>query len=540
MARTVRGRYYPANEIQLPMSRTPLMLVILDGWGYRKETEGNAIALAETPVFDELWSRYPHSLLEASGHAVGLPEGQMGNSEVGHLNIGAGRVVWQSVTRIDRAIADGTFFQNRVLLDAVGHAKDNGTRLHLIGLVSDGGVHSVDRHYSALIELARREGIGKEQLALHAILDGRDKPPTTGIYFLEALQEKFEQEGIAFITNVIGRYFAMDRDKRWQRVAKAYDLYVLGRGEPVEDPIEAVRASYEKNVTDEFVEPILVCDENEQPLATLRDGDSVIFFNFRADRMRQIVMSLSDPDFKGFMRGPLPNLHIVTMTEYDERFKLPFAFQPQVMTNILGEVLSRQGLRQLRIAETEKYAHVTYFFNGGEETPFPLEQHMLVPSPKVATYDLKPEMSAPKVAEVVLEKVNADAADVVVVNFANADMVGHSGLLDKTIEACQAIDVCLGKIRKALEKKGGTLLITADHGNAEMKSTMGTREFTSHTLNPVPFILAGPGLEDVTLRERGALCDIAPTILQLLDIPQPEEMDGHSLLSERHSLVGSA
>ena len=522
------------------MSKTPLMLVILDGWGYREETEGNAVALAKTPVFDELWSRYPHSLLEASGHAVGLPEGQMGNSEVGHLNIGAGRVVWQEVTRIDRAIADGTFFQNRVFLDAVGHAKNNGTRLHLVGLVSDGGVHSVDRHYFALLELARSEGIGKEQLAFHAILDGRDKPPTTGIYFLETLQEKFEQEGVAFITSVIGRYFAMDRDKRWQRVAKAYDLYVLGRGEPVEDPLEAVRASYEKDVTDEFVEPILVCDENEQPLATLRDGDSVIFFNFRADRMRQIVTSLSDPGFKGFMRGPLPNLHIATMTEYDERFKLPFAFPPQVMTNILGEVLSKQGLRQLRIAETEKYAHVTYFFNGGEETPFPLEQHMLVPSPKVATYDLKPEMSAPQVAEVVVEKLNADAADVVVVNFANADMVGHSGLLDKTIEACQAIDICLGKIRETLEKKGGTLLITADHGNAEMKSTMGTREFTSHTLNPVPFILAGPGLEDVTLRERGALCDVAPTILQLLNIPQPEEMDGHSLLSERHSLVGSA
>lgn len=516
------------------------MLVILDGWGYREETEGNAIALAKTPVYDELWSRYSHSLLDASGHSVGLPEGQMGNSEVGHLNIGAGRVVWQEVTRIDRAIADGTFFQNEVFLGTMGHAKNNGTRLHFVGLVSDGGVHSVDRHYLALIEMARREGINKEQLAFHAILDGRDKPPTTGIYFLETLQEKFEQEGIAFTASVIGRYFAMDRDRRWQRVAKAYDLYVLGRGEPVEDPLEAVKASYEKDVTDEFVEPILVCDKDEQPLATMRDGDSVIFFNFRADRMRQIVTALSDPDFKGFMRGPLPNLHIATMTEYDERFKLPFAFPPQVMTNILGQVLSKQGLRQLRIAETEKYAHVTYFFNGGEEKPFPLEQHMLVPSPKVATYDLKPEMSAPQVAEVVIEKINADAADVVVVNFANADMVGHSGLLDKTIEACQAVDVCLGKIRETLEKKGGTLLITADHGNAEMKSTMGTREFTSHTLNPVPFILAGPGLEDVTLRERGALCDVAPTILQLLGIPQPEEMDGHSLLSERHSLVGSA
>ncbi len=523
------------------MSKRPLVLAILDGWGYREEREGNGVALADTPVFDNLWSKYPHCLLDACGYAVGLPEGLMGSSEVGHLNMGAGRVVWQDITTIDRAIADGSFFTNEVLLNAVRAAKANSKRLHLVGLTSDGGVHSVDRHYMALIDMAVREGFSGEQLVFHAILDGRDKPPTTGVYFLEALQEKFEQVGAGFIASVIGRYYAMDRDKRWQRLARAYDLYVMGRGEPTQDPVEAVRASYENDVTDEFVLPIIVTDADEKPLATMRDGDSVIFFNFRADRMRQIVAMLSEPDFNEFMRGPVPKLNIAGMTEYDEKLSVPYAFASVPMTNILGEVLSKNGLKQLRAAETEKYAHVTFFFNGGEEQPYPGERRELVPSPKVATYDLKPEMSASQVADVVVHSLMEEIDDVIIVNFANADMVGHTGLLDKTIEACEAVDKSLGRIWEALGERSGIILITADHGNAEMKSTQGTREFTSHTLNPVPFILAGAGLEGLELKERGALCDIAPTILQIFGIDKPAEMDGNSLLlSELPSPVNCA
>ena len=522
------------------MSKRPLVLAILDGWGYSEEREGNSIALAHTPVFDMLWSKYPHSLLAASGHAVGLPEGLMGNSEVGHLNIGAGRVVWQEITTIDRAIADGSFFTNEVLLNAVRAAKANSKQLHLVGLTSDGGVHSVDRHYMALIDMAVREGITGDQLVFHAILDGRDKPPTTGVYFLEALQEKFDDVGTGFIGSVIGRYYAMDRDKRWQRLAKAYDLYVMGRGEPTEEPIEAVKASYENDVTDEFVLPIIVTDEDEKPRATMCEGDSVIFFDFRADRMRQIVAVLSDQKFNEFMRGPLPKLNIAAMTEYDERLTVPYAFSSVPMANILGEVLSKNGIKQLRAAETEKYAHVTFFFNGGEEKPYPGERRELVPSPKVATYDLKPEMSASQVADFVVHSLNEKIDDVIIVNFANADMVGHTGLLDKTIKACETVDKCLGRILEALGERQGIILITADHGNAEMKSTQGTREFTSHTLNPVPFVLAGAGLEGAELKERGALCDITPTILQILGIDKPVEMDGSSLLrSELPSLVGS-
>ncbi len=511
------------------MTRRTTMLTILDGWGYREERENNAIAMADTEAFSRLWREYPHTTLQASGRAVGLPEGQMGNSEVGHLNIGAGRVVWQDITRIDRAIEDGSFFKNQVLLDLIDHVRKNNSRLHFIGLVSDGRVHSSDVHYKALLELAERRKLHGSQVAYHCILDGRDKPPTTGIEFVRQLHRMTAEAKTGVIASVVGRYYAMDRDNRWDRVKKAFDLFVRGRGRKFRDPVEAVRQSYANDKTDEFMLPAVIVDENDQPVAPVRDGDAVFFFNFRSDRMRQMLRAFSLKDFDKFPRDRRPDVMMATMTEYEAGQKPPFVFKRAEIRNTLGEVLGNNGLTQLRIAETEKYAHVTYFFSGGVEKPLPGEKRILVPSPRIPTYDLQPEMSAPQVADHVVKAIEMREFDLIVCNFANLDMVGHTGSLPRTIEAVEAVDRCIGRIYEAMHKTDGILLITADHGNAEEKDDTG--QSTTHTTNPVPFILIGSGYREAGLRRGGALCDIAPTILEILDIPKPQEMDGQSLLA---------
>jgi len=504
------------------------MLTILDGWGYREERENNAIAMADTEVFTRLWEEYPHTTLNACGRAVGLPDGQMGNSEVGHLNIGAGRVVWQDITRIDVAIEDGSFFENKVLLDLINHVKRNNTRLHFIGLLSDGRVHSSDTHYKALLKLAEQNDLYGTQVAYHCILDGRDKPPTTGIGFVLQLRKMLAEAKVGVIASVVGRYYAMDRDNRWERTRQAYDLFVHGKGRKFRDPVEAVQQSYVNGTTDEFVLPAVIVNDENQPVATIRDGDAVFFYNFRSDRMRQIVRAFSLKNFNEFPRGDRPGTMLATMTQYEKDQLPPHAFSRTAMHNTLGEVLGNNNLKQLRIAETEKYAHVTYFFNGGAEKPFPGEERILVPSPKVATYDLQPEMSAYEVADKVVEAIEKEEFNVIICNFANTDMVGHTGSLPRTIEAVETVDSCVGRVWEAMNGKNGVLLITADHGNAEVKDESG--RCTAHTTNPVPFILAGAGFEDAKLRGGGALCDIAPTILDILGIAPPPEMDGRSLL----------
>ncbi len=508
----------------------PLLLMILDGWGINPHRENNAVALAAPPVMGRLLSDYPSSELNASGMAVGLPEGQMGNSEVGHMNIGAGRVVYQDLTRITRAIQDGSFFRNDVLLDCLARTRDSGGRLHLAGLLSDGGVHSHNTHLYALLELARREGIG--EVFVHCFLDGRDTPPRSGSGYVAELESEMTRLGIGRIATVTGRYYAMDRDNRWERVEKAFRAMVDGEGLFFADAAGAVSASYAEDVTDEFVLPS-VMTEGDSPVGTLRDGDGFVFFNFRSDRAREITRALTDQDFSGFRRSARPALAAyVCMTEYDETFGLPIAFRTEELKNILGEVVSLAGLRQLRIAETEKYAHVTFFFNGGNETPFPGEDRVLVPSPKeVATYDLKPEMSAFGVAEELVKRVNEDIYHFIVLNFANADMVGHTGSLEAAIRAVAAVDDCVGRVVNAVLSRGGSLLITADHGNAENMADESGNPHTAHTCNPVPLLLVDESRRNIRLR-RGILADIAPTILQLLGIPQPAEMTGVSLLSE--------
>ncbi|MDD3294360.1 MAG: 2,3-bisphosphoglycerate-independent phosphoglycerate mutase [Geobacteraceae bacterium] len=508
----------------------PLLLMILDGWGINPHRENNAVALAAPPVMGRLLSDYPSSELNASGMAVGLPEGQMGNSEVGHMNIGAGRVVYQDLTRITKAIQDGSFFRNDVLLDCLARTRDSGGRLHLAGLLSDGGVHSHNTHLYALLELARREGIG--EVFVHCFLDGRDTPPRSGSGYVAELESEMTRLGIGRIATVTGRYYAMDRDNRWERVEKAFRAMVDGEGLFFADAAEAVSASYAEDVTDEFVLPS-VMTEGDSPVGTLRDGDGFVFFNFRSDRAREITRALTDQNFTGFRRSARPALAAyVCMTEYDETFGLPIAFRTEELKNILGEVVSLAGLRQLRIAETEKYAHVTFFFNGGNETPFPGEDRVLVPSPKeVATYDLKPEMSAFGVAEELVKRVNEDIYDFIVLNFANADMVGHTGSLDAAIRAVSAVDACVGRVVNAVLSRGGSLLITADHGNAENMADESGNPHTAHTCNPVPLLLVDDSMRNIRLR-RGILADIAPTILKLLGISQPDEMTGVSLLSE--------
>ncbi|CAA7599680.1 phosphoglycerate mutase (2,3-diphosphoglycerate-independent) [Acididesulfobacillus acetoxydans] len=508
----------------------PLLLMILDGWGYSAENRGNAIAQAKIANFRRLEENYPRTLLAASGTAVGLPAGQMGNSEVGHLNIGAGRVVYQELTRIFKAIAEGGLSKNPVLREAMQGAKTSGKALHLMGLVSDGGVHSHIEHLFALLDMAKE--LGLSEIYIHAFLDGRDVLPQSAKDYLGRLENKLRQLGVGRIASVSGRYYAMDRDHRWERVEKGYRALASGMGETAAGALAAVDKSYDKRVTDEFVEPTVILDAQGDPVGKIKEGDSVIFFNFRADRARELTRAFVDETFTGFDRGAHPRVHFVCLTEYDVTIQAPVAFPPQNLEKTLGEVLSREGIKQLRIAETEKYAHVTFFFNGGVEQPMPGEERCLIPSPKVPTYNLQPEMSAPEVTRELLRRLEENLYDVIILNFANPDMVGHTGVFDATIQALEAVDRCIGDIEQVVRRQGGTLLITADHGNAEAKIDLETGlPLTAHTTNPVPFILVDERYRGRSLREGGALCDIAPTILELLRISQPPEMTGKSLLA---------
>jgi len=515
----------------MPMNKPkPCLLMILDGWGIGSAGEGNAVHLARTPFLDELVTRYPNTRLQCAGPAVGLPEGIMGNSEVGHLNIGAGRIVYQDLLRIDRAIADGSFFRNEIFTTVMSTVRERGSALHLLGLVSDGGVHSQLDHLLALVDMADKKGL--KRVFVHAILDGRDTPPDSGVGYLTRLQEHLNAGGCGKIATVCGRYYAMDRDSRWERVEKAYRLYVQGKGRAVLNPIAAVTDSYLREETDEFVKPMVVTDENDVPLTMVAEGDGVIFFNFRADRAREITRALTVPDFDGFRREVVPNLcGYVCMTLYDEKLTLPVAYPQVRLTGLLGEAISLNGLRQLRIAETEKYAHVTYFFNGGEEKPFRFEDRCLIPSPReVATYDLKPEMSAAEVTAALIERLTSNRYDLIVLNFANMDMVGHTGILEAAVKACETVDRCVSQIVERVAGMGGVTMITADHGNSEKMIDERGGAHTAHTLNPVPFILVDDSRRGVDLRP-GVLADIAPTILDIMGIEKPPEMTGTSLLA---------
>ena len=504
--------------------RRPVVLVVLDGWGYRAEREGNAVALADTPCWSALWARAPRTLLDASGLAVGLPAGQMGNSEVGHLNLGAGRVVMQDLVRINAAIADGSFFRIPAFIAACDHVRRTGGTLHLTGLLGDGGVHASDDHLYALIDLAERERVGR--VAIHALLDGRDTPPMSALGFMSKLVA--QAEGRARIASLGGRYFGMDRDRRWDRVKLWWDASVRGDGPAVVDPVAAIRAAYERGLTDEFIPPVVVAEQGI-PVAPLRDGDAVICFNFRSDRMRQMVRALTDPSFDGFDRTGAPWTPVVTMTSYDQTFDLPLAFPPFSMARIVAEVLSERGLTMFRTAETEKYAHVTYFFNGGNEVPYPGEERLLVPSQKVATYDLMPEMSAAGVTDVLCGAIEQRAHDFILCNYANGDMVGHSGSLPATVRAVETVDRCLVRVIASAEQAGARLLITADHGNCELMIDPATGgPHTAHTTNPVPLVVVDPE-GDRPLREGGALCDVGPMVLAMLGVEQPAEMTGTDL-----------
>ena len=506
----------------------PLALIIIDGWGYSAVREGNAIALAETPYYDELLDNYPHTLLEASGTRVGLPPGIMGNSEVGHLNIGSGRVIRMDVSRVDYEISTGEFFNNPVLVLTMDSLKRSGKKLHLLGLISDGQVHSSLEHLYALLRMAQRHGL--QQVFIHCFLDGRDTPPSSAIQYLTQLQKQIDETGCGQIASVIGRYYAMDRDKRWERTKRAYDLLVNGEGEKAFAAIEAVKTFYERGITDEFVEPISIVTPAGDPLATIEEGDGVVFFNFRPDRARQLTRALAVPGFHDFPIERRPHVHFVCFTLYDRTLGLPIAFGPNEHRNVLAEVWGEDAVHNFRLAETEKYAHVTYFFNGGVEKEYPCERRLLVPSPKIATYDLQPEMSAFKVTKELLKAIEANETSIFVVNFANPDMVGHTGKLDKTIEACQHIDICLGWITKAVRQARGITLITADHGNAEQMINLETGQpHTAHTSNPVPFHLIDDASRGLELRAGGALEDVAPTILAILNIRPPKEMTGRDL-----------
>ncbi|MDI3316612.1 MAG: 2,3-bisphosphoglycerate-independent phosphoglycerate mutase [Bacillota bacterium] len=504
--------------------------MVLDGWGIRRSARGNAILAARTPVMDRLWRDYPHTRLDASGEAVGLTAGQMGNSNVGHLTIGAGRIVWQDLVRIDRAIREGSFFTNPVLRQVMEETRASGHVLHLLGLLSDGGVHSHIRHLLALLEMAAR--VGLRQVCVHAFLDGRDTPPRSAEPFLREAQEKAESLGFPGIATVSGRYYAMDRDRRWERTERAYRALVEGRGLTAPDPVAALHAAYERGEGDEFVQPTVVTPErlDGRPLGRIRPGDGVIFFNFRADRARQLTHALTDAHFDPFPVERL-DLRFVTMTRYEEGLALPVAFPKPDLADTLGELVARAGGRQLRIAETEKYAHVTYFFNGGEERQFEGEDRILVPSPKVATYDLKPEMSAPEIAERLRGALAAREYRLVVLNFANADMVGHTGDFDAAVRAVETVDGCVGEVVEAALERQGAVLVTADHGNAEEMLDEATGQpHTAHTSNPVPFIAVVPGEKPRELAP-GGLRDVAPTALGLLGLPRPEAMEGRDLLA---------
>jgi len=505
------------------MTGRPLVLTILDGWGYSAAIEGNAIAAARKPNYDRLLREYPNTLVHTSGPFVGLPEGQMGNSEVGHLNIGAGRVVFMDVTRIDRMISSGDFFRDPTLLAAMRHARSsqgNGRRLHLMGLLSDGGVHSMNTHLYALLEMAKKEEVS--DVCIHCFMDGRDTPPESGAGFVEALQREMRRIGVGRIATVSGRYYAMDRDKRWERIERAQFAMTAGAGEKSTDPVAAVKRSYERGITDEFIEPVTIVDSRHDPVGLIRADDACIFYNYRADRGRQMTEALT-------MRAPFtPPLHFTTMTQYDKSFTVPFVLPKEHPNNILANVMAAENWKNLRIAETEKYAHVTYFFNGGNEKPYPGEEREMIASPQVATYDLAPEMSAAGVAETAIKAIDRRGFDVIVMNFANADMVGHSGRFEPTVKAVETVDSCLGGIYEALRRAGGRWIITADHGNAETMIDPVTKgPHTYHTTNPVPFIVVDA--DKLGLRPGGALQDIAPTILGMLRVGQPKEMTGRDL-----------
>ena len=500
------------------------MLMILDGFGDNKNKEGNAIKIANTPNIDKLMKKYPNTDIFTSGLHVGLPEGQMGNSEVGHTNIGAGRIVYQELTRITKSIEDGDFFSNSELVGAIENCKKNHSKLHVMGLLSDGGVHSHVRHLYAILELAKRKDF--EDVYVHCFLDGRDTPPASGEGFIAELEKKMEEKGVGKIASITGRFYAMDRDKRWERVQKAYDALVNGIGEKYASATQAIEDSYQKEIFDEFVLPTLICN-NDEPIATIGANDSVVFFNFRPDRAREITRSLVDKEFTGFERKYFP-LYYVCFTNYDDTIEnVHIVFKKDEIKNTFGEIISKKGLTQLRIAETEKYAHVTFFFNGGEEKQYKGEDRILIPSPKVETYDLKPEMSAIEVTDKVVEAIESQKYDCIILNYANPDMVGHTGSLEAAIKAIETIDTCVGRVVEAIEKVNGVVLITADHGNSEQMIDYTTGEpHTAHTTNPVPLILVG---KKATLKS-GRLADLAPTMLDIMGIEKPAEMTGTSLI----------
>jgi 2,3-bisphosphoglycerate-independent phosphoglycerate mutase len=505
-----------------------ILLLIMDGFGWTEEKEGNAIYLARTPNLDKLFKKYPYTLLGCSGLDVGLPEGQMGNSEVGHLNLGAGRIVYQEITRIDKAIQDGSFFKNEVLLEAIDKVKEKNSSLHLMGLVSDGCVHSSLNHLFALLRLARDNKLKK--VWVHAFLDGRDTSPTAGKGYIKQLLDKFKEFGVGKLSTVAGRYYAMDRDKRWERINKAYQAMVSGEGEKTQDILSALERSYQNKVTDEFIKPIVLSYDENPDEGRVKENDVGIFFNFRADRARQLSRALTQKDFNEFERPPNLTLPLVSMTQYDVTLNTRIAFPQLKLKNILGQVLSKNKLPQLRIAETEKYAHVTFFFNGGEERRFQGEERILIPSPKVATYDLKPEMSAYQVTDRVIKEIKSKKYEVIVLNYANCDMVGHTGILNAAIKAVEAVDECVGQVVSAVNEMGGVSLVTSDHGNAEKMIDPRNKEvFTAHTVNPVPFILVDDNYKG-NLRSGGILADVAPTILEYLKIKKADEMEGKSLL----------
>ncbi len=507
------------------MNNKLTMLMILDGFGENTNEKGNAVKVANTPNIDKLMKLCPTTDIYTSGLNVGLPDGQMGNSEVGHTNIGAGRIVYQELTRITKSIEDGDFFSVKEFDEAVENCKKNNSSLHIMGLLSDGGVHSHIRHLYALLELAKRKGI--ENVYVHAFLDGRDTPPASAENYIAKLEEKMKEKEIGKIASITGRFYAMDRDKRWERVSKAYDALVNGVGEKAQSAITAIEASYQKEIFDEFVEPTLICN-GDTPIATIKENDSVIFYNFRPDRAREITRALVDNEFNGFETKPL-NLYFVCMTPYDETMpNVHVAFKKEALSNTFGEYISNLGYTQLRIAETEKYAHVTFFFNGGEEKQYKGEDRILVPSPKVETYDLKPEMSAYEVTDKVVDAIKSEKYNAIILNYANPDMVGHTGSLEAAVKAIETIDECVGKVVEEIEKVSGVLLITADHGNAEQMIDYKTGEpHTAHTTNPVPLILVG--MDDVKIKP-GKLADLAPTMLDIMGLEKPEEMTGESII----------
>ncbi|WP_138418385.1 2,3-bisphosphoglycerate-independent phosphoglycerate mutase [Aquibacillus sediminis] len=504
-------------------------LIILDGYACRDEEMGNAVKQANTPNFDRYWNQFPHNQLQASGEAVGLPDGQMGNSEVGHLNIGAGRVVYQSLTRVNLSIREGDFFDNEVLVNAVKHAKDNNKALHVFGLLSDGGVHSHIEHLYAVLKLAANHDLKK--VYVHGFLDGRDVGQKSAKKYIEAVQGVMKEYGVGEIATLSGRYYSMDRDKRWDRVKKAYDAMVYGEGEKYTDPIEVVNDSYANEIYDEFVLPSVITDENGQPKATIEDEDSVIFYNFRPDRAIQISRTFANDDFRDFDRGEKApkNIHFVGLTNFSETVDGFVAYEPVNLDNTVGEVLSQNNLNQLRIAETEKYPHVTFFMSGGREQEFPGEKRILIDSPKVATYDLQPEMSAYEVTDALLKELDEGNQNAILLNFANPDMVGHSGMLEPTIKAIETVDECLGKIIDKIHEKGGHAIITADHGNSDEVVSLDGKPMTAHTTNPVPVIVTKEGVQ---LRDGGILGDLSPTLLDLLDVEVPKEMTGTSLIKK--------